>query len=79
MTGTVIRVLLNKGFAFVRGEDGVPRFMHCKDINPPEAFDTLLAGQRVEFTHDDAPKGPRAILVEAIPIDATLEEMGIKR
>lgn len=50
MKGTIIRVFLNKGYGFVRGEDGISRFMHAKEVHPPEAFDTMREGQAVEFT-----------------------------
>jgi len=50
MTGTVVRVLLNKGYAFVRGDDGVSRFAHAKDFVPQVSFDTLREGQGVSFT-----------------------------
>lgn len=55
MTGTVIRVLLNRGFGFIRGEDGLSRFVHATDVQPPEAFDRLHEGQRVEFIPAEGP------------------------
>lgn len=50
MTGVVIKVFLNKGFAFVRGEDKISRFAHARDFIPPIAFDTLYEGAPVDFT-----------------------------
>jgi len=50
MNGTVVRVLANKGYAFIRGDDGVSRFAHAKDFVPLIAFDTLREGQGVCFT-----------------------------
>jgi len=67
MTGVVIRVLLNKGFCFVRGEDGLSRFVHARDFEPPEAFDRSHEGMKVEFTPSEGPidkgNGLRAIEV----------------
>jgi len=71
MIGTVIRALPNKGYAFVRGEDGLSRFCHANEFIPPESFDLLREGQGVEFTPDDnGPKGSgnglRALKIKVI-------------
>lgn len=55
MIGSVIRVLLNKGYCFVRGEDGLSRFAHARDFKPMEMFDRVYEGQKVEFTPADGP------------------------
>lgn len=59
MNGVVIRVLPNKGFAFIRGSDGLSRFMHVNDMHRPLDFDTLREGQAVEFipTTENSGKG----------------------
>lgn len=50
MFGTITVVRLNKGYAFVRGhDDGLPRFIYAKEVEPISAFDTLHEGQRVSF------------------------------
>lgn len=63
MTGKVIRIALtrDKGYAFLRGEDGISRFFSAKDVDPPIAFDTIEDGQAVEFTPtvDDRPGDQR--------------------
>jgi cold shock CspA family protein len=76
MTGTVTKVLLNKGFAFVRGEqDGISRFVHAKDFIPEIAFDTLREGRGVTFepalgpetnTGERPGNGQRAIKVRVV-------------
>jgi cold shock CspA family protein len=53
MKGTVVRVFLNRGFAFVRGDDGVSRFLHARDVKNPLDFDHLYEGAGVEFTPRD--------------------------
>ncbi len=50
MTGTIIRVYLNKGYGFIRGADKVSRFFHASDVQPQIAFDHMHDGQGVEFT-----------------------------
>lgn len=56
MKGTITRMLPNKGYGFVRGEDGLSRFMHASVVVPRAAFDTLREGQSVEF--DPSEEGP---------------------
>jgi cold shock CspA family protein len=50
MTGPIIRLLPNKGYGFVRGDDGLTYFMHAKEVVPRADFDRLREGQNVEFT-----------------------------
>lgn len=54
MQGTVIRILPNKGYAFIRDENGDSRFAHSRDFRPAESFDRLREGQLVQFTPDDS-------------------------
>ena len=69
MTGIVVRIPTDretgerKGFMFVRGEDGIERFVHRSGIQQTgKAFESIQVRDRVEFTPlDDAPKGPRGI------------------
>jgi cold shock CspA family protein len=49
MTGTIIRVYLNKGYGFLRGGDGVSRFFHASDVQPAVDFDRMHDGEGVEF------------------------------
>lgn len=69
MNGVIVNLLLNKGYGFVRGEDGILRFAHRRSFKPPEAFDTSCAGQGVTFTPVTHPeKGERAdaVVVRAL-------------
>ncbi len=45
--GTIYRLIQDRGFGFILGEDKRSRFFHCKDVEG--SFDTLREGQRVEF------------------------------
>lgn len=60
MTGTVKRVVRDRGFGFVRGEDGNERFFHRSGMAAGVDFDNLREGQRVTFVDESSPKGPRA-------------------
>lgn len=58
MRGTVKKLLKEKGFGFIKGEDGTERFFHRDScaVN----FEALQEGDPVEFTDEKSPKGPRA-------------------
>lgn len=60
MTGTVKRVNRDKGFGFLRGEDDVERFFHMSGLRSGLDIQTLQEGTKVDFEHEDGPKGPRA-------------------
>jgi CspA family cold shock protein len=58
-TGTIARLLSDKGFGFIRDEAGVEHFFHRSAVRGA-VFELLREGQRVEFTIEDSQKGPRA-------------------
>jgi len=58
-TGTIQRLVLDKGFGFVRDETGVDHFFHRSAVHGV-AFETLHEGQRVDFNEVQSDKGPRA-------------------
>ena len=59
MTGTIKTLRADKGFGFIRDERGVEHFFHRSSVRGA-VFELLREGQRVEFTNEDSPKGPRA-------------------
>jgi CspA family cold shock protein len=59
ITGTIKRIVSDKGFGFVQAGDGAEYFFHqsaCADTR----FDDLREGQPVTFDKGQGPKGPRA-------------------
>src|SRR5215212_11399063 len=58
-TGTIARLLIDKGFGFIRDESGLEHFFHRSSVRGA-VFELLREGQRVEFTIEDSQKGPRA-------------------
>src|SRR5439155_16771863 len=58
-TGTIARLLIDKGFGFIRDESGIEHFFHRSSVRNA-VFELLREGQRVEFTPEDSQKGPRA-------------------
>lgn len=60
MTGTVKRLVRDKGFGFLLSEDdGNEYFFHRTAITNAR-FEELSEGQRVTFDVGRGPKGPRA-------------------
>jgi CspA family cold shock protein len=58
-TGTIARLLIDKGFGFIRDESGIEHFFHRSSVRHT-VFELLREGQRVEFTTEESSKGPRA-------------------
>ncbi len=58
-TGTIVRLLTDKGFGFISDEAGVEHFFHQSGVQVG-VFESLREGQRVEFTVEESTKGPRA-------------------
>ncbi len=54
--GTVVRLLRDRGFGFLRLEDGSELFFHHSALSPGE-FDLLQDGERLEFTVEQDPRG----------------------
>ena len=57
MTGTIKRLVSEKGFGFVAGQDGREYFFHQSAC---QSFESLREGQSVTFDAGQGPKGPRA-------------------
>ena len=59
--GTVVRMIRDRGFGFIKLEDGSEVFFHHSSMNPGE-FDALNEGQEVEFqvVQDSRGRGSRA-------------------
>jgi CspA family cold shock protein len=65
--GTVKRLVRERGFGFILGEDGVEVFFHRSALQG-EAFDALAEGQAVEFDVERGGKGPRAANMKVTPV-----------
>lgn len=63
MKGTVVRLVKEKPFGFIRGEDGNEYFFHTQSILNGGIKDVKY-GQQVTFTPSEGEKGPRAEEVE---------------
>ena len=56
-TGTIKKLVSDRGFGFITAEDGKEYFFHRSAI---DNFDSLRGNEHVEFDVEDSPKGPRA-------------------
>ena len=54
--GPIVRIIRDRGFGFVRTEDGREIFIHHSTL-PRGVFDTLTEGQEVEFDIENDARG----------------------
>ena len=67
MIGTIINLMPNRGFGFIRGSDNLTYFVHAKNMLPDrQAFDTLYEGKGVEFTPSTYEGKRRAVEVSVV-------------
>lgn len=60
MTGTVKKVVADRGFGFITAEDGQEYFFHRSGVDSSVNFEDLTLGQGVSFDVERSDKGPRA-------------------
>jgi cold shock protein len=65
-TGTIKKVVADRGFGFIAAEDAKEYFFHRGALDASLDFDRLAGGERVEFEIEQSPKGPRAAQVKSI-------------
>jgi len=58
-TGTIKKLVADRGFGFIAAEDGKEYFFHQSAVYG-EGLDNLREGDSVEFDIGEGPKGPRA-------------------
>jgi CspA family cold shock protein len=59
-TGTIKKVVADRGFGFITATDEKEYFFHRNSLESSLDFDRLVGGEKVEFEIEDSPKGPRA-------------------
>ncbi len=57
--GKVKKMVRDRGFGFIRGEDGKEVFFHRSGLNAAE-YDSLSEGDDVEYVVQEGPRGARA-------------------
>ena len=64
-TGTIKKVVADRGFGFITADDAKDYFFHRNSLESSLDFDRLQGGEKVQFEIESSPKGPRATRVEA--------------
>ncbi len=59
-TGTIKKLVSDRGFGFITGEDGKDYFFHRDALSGSLDFDRLAGGERVSFDIQASQRGPRA-------------------
>jgi CspA family cold shock protein len=59
-TGQVKSVLYDRGFGFIRTQDGDEVFFHKEGLAPDVSFEMLRPGEEVNFELRQGARGPRA-------------------
>jgi CspA family cold shock protein len=57
-TGTIKKLVSDRGFGFIAAADGHEYFFHRSGVNGD--FEQMREGQAVTFEVEQSPKGPRA-------------------
>ena len=70
-SGTVKKVVSERGFGFITADDGKEYFFHRTSLDASLDFDRLSGGEKVEFDIEQSPKGPRASRVHAASMSTT--------
>ena len=64
-TGTIKKVVAERGFGFITADDEKDYFFHRNSLESSLDFDRLMGGEKVDFEIEPSPKGPRATRVQA--------------
>ncbi len=64
-TGTIKKVVSDRGFGFIAAADEKEYFFHRNGLDSSLDFDRLVGGEKVEFEIEQSPKGPRASRVQS--------------
>ena len=63
-TGTIKKIVSERGFGFIAAEDGKEYFFHKSGTEGD--FDILVGGEKVAYEIEASPKGPRARSVRTL-------------
>ena len=61
MTGTVVKIVGDRGFGFIKQDEGDKElFFHARSMDEG-VFDSLEENDKVTFEIEEGPKGPAAV------------------
>jgi CspA family cold shock protein len=66
MTGTIVRIVSQRGFGFIQEQNGNEVFFHASGVTGTTPFDSLQEGQQVSYEkmRDERGRGERAVNVQ---------------
>jgi CspA family cold shock protein len=64
-TGTIKKIVAERGFGFIAATDAKEYFFHRNSLDASLDFDRLVGGEQVTFDIEASPKGPRAEHIRA--------------
>jgi CspA family cold shock protein len=67
--GRIKKMVRDRGFGFIRGEDGKEVFFHRSGLNGAD-YDALSEGDAVEYVIQEGPRGARAEHVRSVGTEA---------
>jgi CspA family cold shock protein len=67
MQGTIVRLVRDRGFGFIKAENGSEVFFHATGVTGSTPYDNLQEGQTVSYEkeQDSRGRGERAVNVQA--------------
>ena len=67
MQGTIVRLVRDRGFGFIKAENGTEVFFHATGVTGSTPYDNLNEGQTVTYDkeQDSRGRGERAVNVQA--------------
>ena len=66
VTGTIKKLVSDRGFGFITADDGKDYFFHRDGLDRSVDFDRLVGGEQVTFEAESSPKGARAVRVQTV-------------
>jgi CspA family cold shock protein len=68
MQGSIVRIVRDRGFGFIKAENGQEVFFHATGVTGSTPFDNLNEGQMVSYekTQDSRGRGERAVNVQPV-------------
>lgn len=67
MTGKIKKLVVDRGFGFIKPQDGSDDvFFHISGLQKPLQLEELREGDHVSFATQDGAKGPKAVQVQKI-------------
>ena len=66
MQGTIVRLVRDRGFGFIKAENGTEVFFHATGVTGSTPYDNLVEGQTVTYEkeQDSRGRGERAVNIQ---------------